>query len=178
MQSRVIEIVDEGNGHLSIYVTNLDHNSPTDSLAHRGRELAAAKRAFGSPTEKGDVQGLWQRDLPAQNLLALKYYYGGDVFGPQAGWTQDYTRAFKIWQRSAKKGVEPSQFMLGVMYMLGQGVDSDYAEAHAWFNLALSGGYKLATDSLMELSHKISADEKRQGQQRLQQLREELADVN
>lgn len=69
MQSRILEIVDERNGFVSIYVTNVDHNSPVDSLAHRGRELAAAKRAFGTVSEEGDVDAFWQKDVPAQNLL-------------------------------------------------------------------------------------------------------------
>ena len=69
MHSRVIEIVDERNGFISIYVTNLDHNSPEDSLAHRARELAAAKRAFGTVSEDGDVEGFWARDSLSQNLL-------------------------------------------------------------------------------------------------------------
>ena len=69
MQSRVIELVDEGNGYLSIYITNVDHNAPEGSLAHRGRELAAAKRAFGTVSEDGDVAAFWEHDVPAQNLL-------------------------------------------------------------------------------------------------------------
>ncbi len=69
MHTRLIEIVDERTGFLSIYITNLEHNSPTDSLAHHGRELAAAKRAFGSLLGPGDVDALWADDVPHQNLL-------------------------------------------------------------------------------------------------------------
>jgi 3',5'-cyclic AMP phosphodiesterase CpdA len=69
MQSRVIEIVDERNGFLSIYVTNVDHNAPESSLAHEARALAAAKRAFGTVSEEGDVAGFWEHDVEAQNLL-------------------------------------------------------------------------------------------------------------
>ncbi|NNJ90670.1 MAG: hypothetical protein HKP55_03245, partial [Gammaproteobacteria bacterium] len=28
--------------------------------------------------------------LPARNQLAMKFYYGGSVFGPEEGWRQDY----------------------------------------------------------------------------------------
>ena len=69
MQSRFIEIVDEANGYLSIYVTNIDHNSPPSSLAHLGRSLAAAKLAFGTVTEEADVEAFWQDDVVSQNLL-------------------------------------------------------------------------------------------------------------
>ena len=69
MQSRVIEIIDEGNGHLSIYCTNLGHNSPEDSLAHHGRELAAAKAAFPVLGQGGDALGEWESDRQNQNLV-------------------------------------------------------------------------------------------------------------
>ena len=112
--------------------------------------------------------------LPAQNLLALKYYYGGDVFGPQPGWSQDYKKAAQLWRQSALKGVPSSQFMLGVMLMEGQGTDRDYVEAYAWFKLASQGGYKLATDTLIELSPLMSTDDKQAGQIRFQQLSQQL----
>ena len=69
MQSRIIELVDEGNGYLSIYVTNLGHNSPTDSLAHLGREQAAAAIAFPGFHAVSDIDGWWSEDVAGQNLL-------------------------------------------------------------------------------------------------------------
>jgi hypothetical protein len=67
--SRIIEIVDEDNGYLSVYATNVGQNSPVDSLAHHGRDLSGAKRVFGTPRNKTPVDELWQQDLPAQNVL-------------------------------------------------------------------------------------------------------------
>jgi hypothetical protein len=69
MHSRLIELVDEGNGYLSIYTTNVDHNAPEGSLPHQAREQAAAKRAFPSLFEDGDVAGMWESDTASQNLL-------------------------------------------------------------------------------------------------------------
>ena len=68
MQSRIIELVDEGNGFLTIYLTNLGHNAPTDSLAHQGRALAAAALSFGGFHGTDDVDALWEEDRAAQNL--------------------------------------------------------------------------------------------------------------
>jgi len=79
---------------------------------------------------------------PARNLLAIKYYYGGSVFGPESGWSQDYAKAYEIWHHDAMHGVAASQFMPGVIYQQGQGVTLDNAEAWAWLKLALEGGYK------------------------------------
>ncbi len=114
--------------------------------------------------------------LPAQNLLALKYYYGGDVFEKQSEWKQDYNKAFEIWKQTAFKGVATSQYMLGEMYMSGQGVKADYAESYAWFKISLEAGYKLATDSLIELSRVISAQQKESGLSRISKLKKAIAE--
>ncbi|RLJ17457.1 hypothetical protein DJ031_14125 [bacterium endosymbiont of Escarpia laminata] len=101
--------------------------------------------------------------LPAQNLLALKSYYGGTVMGPEPGWKQDYKEAMRWWRISAEKGVPTSQFMLGDMYRHGQGVQSDLVEAYAWFKLASRSGYKLATDIIVETSRKMTPQQKKSG---------------
>ncbi len=116
--------------------------------------------------------------LPVQNLLALKYYYGGNVFELQPDWQQDYLQAFEIWKQSAIKGVATSQYMIGEMYLHGQGVDTDYSESYAWFKIALEGGYKLATDSLIELSRVISAEQKHNGFVRIKQIKNQIAEIS
>ena len=136
-------------------------------------------RGLGVEVDAAEVKKWWQLAsqqsyLPAQNLLALKFYYGGDVFGPQPGWSQDFQQAAVIWRLSASRGVATSQFMLGELYLRGQGVEPDFAESYAWFSLALQGGYKLATDSLIELSRVISSAQKKQGQQRLDVLNQQI----
>jgi hypothetical protein len=104
---------------------------------------------------------------PARNLLALKYYYGGTVFGPEKGWKQDYSKAFEIWRKDAHEEVATSQFMIGVMYQKGQGVDKDLAESWFWLKRALGNGYKLATDVLIEISREITPQQKQIGKQKL-----------
>lgn len=69
LQSRVVELVDEGNGYLSIYVTNFDHNSDVTTLAHKARQLAGGKLAFGTTSFDGDTVAFWAEDVQAQNLL-------------------------------------------------------------------------------------------------------------
>ncbi|MCK5917435.1 MAG: sel1 repeat family protein [Cocleimonas sp.] len=103
----------------------------------------------------------------ARNLLALKYYYGGTVFGSEKGWTQDYSKAFKIWQEDANENVASSQFMIGVMYQKGLGVEKNLAESWFWLKRALENGYKLATDVLIEISREITPQQKQAGKQKL-----------
>ena len=104
---------------------------------------------------------------PARNLLAMKYYYGGSVFGPERGWTRNYPEAFRIWHEDAEQGTASSQFMIGVMYFNGEGVEKNLPEAWYWLSLALDNGYKLATDVLIELSRKISPEQKRLAMKKL-----------
>ncbi len=105
--------------------------------------------------------------LPAQNLLALKYYYGGTVFGPEEGWRQDYNKAMEIWRSSAEQGEPTSQFMLAEMYKLGQGVPKNPQTAYAWFMLSSQGGYNLATDGAMQMSRIMTPQQKQQAKQLL-----------
>ncbi|NNJ90122.1 MAG: SEL1-like repeat protein [Gammaproteobacteria bacterium] len=60
------------------------------------------------------------------------------------------------------------------MYYKGQGVRQDYAEAWAWFTLALDKGYKLASDSLHELSNKISRQQMEDAKRRYQNYKQRL----
>lgn len=69
MQSRVLELVDEHNGYLSIYVTNVGHNSAATTLASKARQLAAGKLAFGTTFFDGDTVAFWEDEVQAQNLL-------------------------------------------------------------------------------------------------------------
>jgi hypothetical protein len=69
LQSRIVELVDERNGYLSIYITNFDHNSDQATLAHEARQLAAGKLAFGTSGFDGDTVSFWEEEVKSQNLL-------------------------------------------------------------------------------------------------------------
>jgi 3',5'-cyclic AMP phosphodiesterase CpdA len=69
IQSRIVELVDERNGYLSIYITNFDHNSDQATLAHEARQLAAGKLAFGTSGFDGDTVSFWEEEVKSQNLL-------------------------------------------------------------------------------------------------------------
>ena len=104
---------------------------------------------------------------PARNLLALKYYYGGSVFGPEEGWTQDYVKAFDIWLDDSRKGIASSQFMAGLMYYKAEGVAYNPSEAYFWLKLSLKKGYKMSTDVLIEISKKITPAQRQLGEEKL-----------
>jgi len=101
----------------------------------------------------------------AENLLALKYYYGGTIFEKQAFWQQDYTKALNIWTKSAQRGNPASQFMVAEMHRLGQGTTVNLIEAYAWYKLALAGQYSLAEELLYETSKLLNPDDKKLARQ-------------
>jgi len=70
MQTRILELVYEGNGYLSVYATNVAQNAPKGTPGHVARELAAARNVF-LPIED-DVRKKWRSNLDATNVL-LRY---------------------------------------------------------------------------------------------------------
>lgn len=65
MQSRILELVDEGGGYLSVYVTNVDHNAAAGTPADTGRLYAAARRFF----QDRDYREEWEARRGDRNLL-------------------------------------------------------------------------------------------------------------
>ena len=170
------------------YFNNADYSNAAKACQQAANDGDAASQSLlGELYDSGqgvetnpDLARKWwetaaaQDYLPSQNLLALKYYYGGDVFGSQPDWPQDYRKAYELWKQSAYRGVATSQFMLGTLYVDGLGVERNYAEAYAWLNLSSQGGYKLATDALVELSRLITPEQKQAGISRINELQTEI----
>ena len=50
----------------------------------------------------------------------------------------DYATAIRELRPLAEQGHANAQIILGLMYDKGQGVLQDYAQAHMWYNLAVS----------------------------------------
>ncbi len=63
----------------------------------------------------------------------------------------NYTKAHDTWHRLALKGSARSQYALGVMYELGQGVGHDYNTAARWYIQAAEQGYAMARNNLAML---------------------------
>ena len=63
----------------------------------------------------------------------------------------DYSAAHDMWEHLALKGDARSQYALGVMYELGQGVGHDYKIAAKWYTKAADQGYAMARNNLAML---------------------------
>ena len=107
----------------------------------------------------------WTTNVWAQRFLGILYYHGRGV-------PRDYTKAARWFRLVAESGsianltgvdgisdyewygshgVADSQWRLGIMYYLGQGIPQDYSEAARWYRLAAEQGYANAQWSLGSL---------------------------
>lgn len=65
MQSRIIELVWEGDEHLSVYVTNVEQNAADETMAREALDLAAGRRLF----VYDDYRQTWEAEREKMNLL-------------------------------------------------------------------------------------------------------------
>jgi TPR repeat protein len=86
-----------------------------------------------------------ENDPIAQYYIAYAYYKGED------GLAQDYSEAFKWFEKSAKLGDKDAQNRLGLMYQYGDGVDKNPSKAVEWFQKAADNGNAYGQKNLADL---------------------------
>lgn len=59
--------------------------------------------------------------------------------------------AAKWYRKAADQGFAESQFILGLCYYEGKGVEQNKAEAVKWFRKAAEQGHELAKEALKDL---------------------------
>lgn len=74
MQSRFIELVYEGDGFLSVYVTNMEQNARPGTLAHDALGWSVARKEFTS----SGYRSTWENQREAMNLI-LRYKLSDDL---------------------------------------------------------------------------------------------------
>ena len=77
-----------------------------------------------------------------QFSTAERHYYGRD------GTIVDRARAFKWYSRAAEQGHAEAQFVLGLMYEHGRGVDQSLLKAAGWYKRASQAGHAGAMNNL------------------------------
>jgi TPR repeat protein len=84
-----------------------------------------------------------------------------------------YVKRFEKDSTLAMLGDASSQYNLGLSYKLGRGVDKDYLEAYAFYNLAAVSD-EAAREELLELERDLSNADRLLGQQRTKDLQKEI----
>lgn len=85
-------------------------------------------------------------------MLALKYLKG-------VGVSKDLIEGFKLFKRAAEWGEVRAQYDLGVLYATGQGSQRDAVQAHLWFSLAASQGYRDSAAAVAHLERAMYTDQ-------------------
>lgn len=81
----------------------------------------------------------------------------------------NYTQAFAEFSRLAELGNEDAIFNVGVMYLHGQGVEQDLAQANAWFRLAADFGLDEAREAAQLIAAQVDNTSLDKAYQSLQQ---------
>jgi TPR repeat protein len=81
---------------------------------------------------------------------------------------QDYAQAHHWYSQAAGQGHLRAQFNLGLMYLVGQGVRADVAQAWLWLAMAERGGFGAAERYLKTAASRMDGEQLAQARQRLQ----------
>lgn len=127
---------------VSIYEVAAENNNPVamNWLAEAYwniEEFTTAEKWYQKAINIGDV--------PAIASLGLLYTTGGN------GVSQDYERAFRLFQIAADKGDPNGMFYLGTLYISGNGVTADIREGKKWVQQAANLGVEEAKELLSKI---------------------------
>lgn len=103
----------------------------------RVRELPEASQQMDTATSAEIIKMAKTGNPAAQNKLGKIYYEGSEV-------PQNYSEAFKWFQKSANNNYSKAQYNLGQLYRQGKGIKQDYQEAAKWYLKAAKQGYSPA----------------------------------
>ena len=107
-----------------------------------------------------------EKDSGVQWMLGV--YYDSGVFVEQ-----DETEAAKLYRKAADQDHALAQWNLARCYLNGSGVEKDYTQAYAWFNLA-GKTVEDARKGRDQLERKMSPEQVDAGQKRTQELRAQI----
>jgi Sel1 repeat len=90
----------------------------------------------------------------------------------------EYERAFFIYRNElAPLGDKYAQYMVGYLYLTGQGVEEDYAAASAWYQLAAERGTREFVAVRDQLTRSLTSEQIRQSDELYEKLRMEFSDL-
>ena len=124
--------------------TNLYADECADGFrAYANKDYKLALSKFNSGVKKGNADCM-------HGLGVLNYFGNGTI--------QNYKTAFDLEMKAAVKNAE-AQFVVGVMYAEGQGVEKNLLLAHMWSNIAIANGLETANGLRDSLVKKMTSEE-------------------
>ena len=121
------------------------------------KDSSEIKEYYRKKAERGDAY--------SQYALGLMYDCG--LIDYQIGSPE----ASKWFRKAAEQGHSEAQNYLGVMYQRGQGLEKDYVEAYAWYNLARANTSEKGTANRDALAIQMSDLQVAEAQNRTKELK-------
>jgi len=113
--------------------------------------LAAALALWALPAA---AQQSFPGSAPSRNTMKIQQK------AEQAYQEGDYERAFRIWRKDLVEiGDKYAQYMVGYLYLTGQGTERDVAKAYAWYRLAAERGHDELVGVMEELEGQLTPAE-------------------
>ena len=107
----------------------------------RGCEHQAPTNRIGEETVTRSNVGGWLVALVAANVLVAPAVAGGPLEDGVAAYREKaYTKAAELWRPLAESGDAAAQYLLGSLYVEGNGVEHNDATALLWFQRAADQG--------------------------------------
>lgn len=121
---------------------SLDDDLRQAAKLHKGGDTPAAMAIWQRWASQGNVDA-------AYNLAVIHQHADGVPL--------DYATALRWYRVAAEKGDKVSQFQIGLMYQIGQGVEANAEEAHRWFTAHLKHHLHHEHDPKMQAWRKQAA---------------------
>lgn len=109
------------------------------------KDKAEAFKLYNQAAELGSLE--------AQLQLGLIYMSG------QEDVKRDPEKAREYYLKAANQGYAKAQYYYGVTYFRGEGVSTDYVQAHAWMHVATVNGYEYAKEYSDQIAEILSEEQ-------------------
>ena len=130
----------DGDGRTPIHRAVVENDNPRiltlllDRGANPNARTINGKTAWDLVQNNDALEGTavyWRLNALAENVISANF--GAGMTAYRRG---NYATAFRKFHPLAKQGHTEAQYYLGVLYLVGEGVRQDYAEATSWLRRA------------------------------------------
>ncbi|MBR1752489.1 MAG: SEL1-like repeat protein, partial [Ruminococcus sp.] len=145
----------------ALAINNLGKLCATDKLGAKDEERSAkyyteALIAFMDIEPNADFMFPYEPKYPGQtmkpqDMRSYVWYRIGKMHCYGLGTEQDYTEAFKWFEKSAMEGNKFAQVSLANLYYYGNGVEQSYEQAYNWYMTASNQGQPYAAYAVAQM---------------------------
>ena len=118
-----------------------------------------AEKAYSSSAKNGDI---------------ASFYALGQIYSREDSGLLNRERALNFYTYAASEGFSPAQYVLGTMYVNGEGVERNLFLGHAWLEIASVNRYDPAISALAQLDADMTLSETEASKKEFMRLQQEV----